>query len=100
MGAMNAVGWAVVVCAGGSIDELFDFAGELCQRLEGEDCAPGVHGLHLERARGEGRRYCFHPTGQVGVAEFRGDDLLEVLQQGVMWLACRIDPDIIWRRNE
>jgi hypothetical protein len=97
VGAMNATGWALVVCAGGSGDELFDFAGELCARL-GTDNAPAIHGLHLERDRGETRRYCFHPTGQVE-HEFRGDDLREALMAGVMWLSQQLDPHEMWRRD-
>lgn len=97
MGSMNATGWALCVCASAPADELFDFACELCDRLGGGG-APTIHALNLERAEGERRRYCFHPSGARGF-EVRGDDLRKVLQEGVMMLSQQLDPHDLWRRD-
>lgn len=103
MGAMNATGHLLCVVASGSIEKLWDFAAELCERraLGG---APGVHGFTpQEIAEGAERgvelgRWCFHPTSAPDV-EFRGDDLREVLVAGCTWLAQQLDQDDVWRRE-
>lgn len=95
---MNATGHLLTAVASASLEELWDFAAELCER-RGLGGAPGLHGFRPEEQAEHGvPRFCFHPTSAPDV-EFRGDDQRDVLVAGCTWLAQQLDPDDVWRRD-
>lgn len=88
---MNAMGWALVAVASGTIEELWDYLNELNERAG--TAGPGIHALHSGQPR-----WCVHPDGRPEI-EFRDDDLHEALTRAVIWKAAQIDPEDIWRRG-
>lgn len=103
MGQMNAMGHFIVVAAGRNVDELWDFAIELNERL-GTGAVLGVHGftaadrLDAAVARRELPRYCVHPLGTPDI-EVRHDDLTVALVRGCLDLAQRMPEAEMWRRD-
>lgn len=102
MGAMSAVAHVAVVGAGGSLDELWDLAEELNERIHGQTGVLGHPGLHTfspaERKQKDVPRYCFHPNSDPKI-EFRADEQADALIQGCVWLAARLPADDVWRRD-
>jgi hypothetical protein len=93
MGSLNAMGHVLVASAAETPDALWDLCDELA-RMAIQDPGAGV-GIH---SLPDGMpRYCVHPTG--GDEEFRGDDLRETLLQATVWLAGKLDPNVMWRRD-